>query len=82
MGKPHILGSSADAPSIKFPEDFCLGPLINSTCDTPAGVSAVVYDSNPMVCMYISNTKVLPPPKKKKKKCTAHFAHFLGIHAI
>ena len=51
MGKPHVLGTSAEAPWIKFPSDFCLGPLKNESCDTPAGVSAVVYDSNPMVCM-------------------------------
>ena len=51
MGKPHVLGASAEAPWIKFPSDFCLGPLKNESCDTPAGVSAVVYDSNPMVCM-------------------------------
>ena len=49
MGKPHILGSSADSPWVKFPDDFCLGPLVNETCETPAGISAVVYDSNPMV---------------------------------
>ena len=52
MGKPHVLGTSAEAPWIKFPSDFCLGPLKNESCDTPAGVSAVVYDSNPMVCTY------------------------------
>ena len=49
MGKPHVLGTSAEAPWIKFPNDFCLGPLKNESCDVPAGVSAVVYDSNPMV---------------------------------
>ncbi len=47
MGDKHILGSSANSPWIKFPDDFCLGPLKNSSCDTPAGVSAVVYESNP-----------------------------------
>ena len=52
MGKPHVLGTSAEAPWIKFPNDFCLGSLKNESCDTPAGVSAVVYDSNPMVCLY------------------------------
>ena len=54
MGKPHILGSSADSPWVKFPDDFCLGPLVNETCETPAGISAVVYDSNPMVKHHIN----------------------------
>ena len=54
MGKPHVLGTSAEAPWIKFPNDFCLGPLKNDSCDIPAGVSAVVYDSNPMVYIYLS----------------------------
>ena len=53
MGKPHILGSSADSPWVKFPDDFCLGPLVNDSCETSAGISAVVYDSNPMVTIIL-----------------------------
>ena len=55
MGVPHKLGTTADSPWIKFPDKFCLGPLINNTCDTPAGISAVVYDSNPMVSDFVGN---------------------------
>ena len=49
MGKPHILGTSVDSPWVKFPKDFCLEPLQNMSCTAPAGVSAVVYDTNPLV---------------------------------
>ena len=48
MGERHILGTTADAPWLQFPADFCLEPLINDTCQAPAGVSAVVYDTNPL----------------------------------
>ena len=37
----------------QFPSSFCLGPLENGTCNTPAGISAVVYDINPQVRIYI-----------------------------
>jgi hypothetical protein len=75
MGKPHILGSAADAPWIKFPDTFCLGPLKNGTCGTPAGVSAVVYDSNPMVCIVYwqyKSTFIVT----LVTLCTIHFAIF------
>ena len=49
MGKPHVLGTSVDSPWVKFPDNFCLEELVNNTCGAPAGVSAIVYDTNPLV---------------------------------
>ena len=52
MGKPHVLGTSVDSPWVKFPDNFCLEELVNNTCGAPAGVSAIVYDTNPLVCIH------------------------------
>ena len=51
MGERHILGTTADAPWLQFPKDFCLEALKNGSCNAPAGVSAVVYDTNPLVIL-------------------------------
>ena len=53
MGKPHVLGTSVDSPWVKFPDNFCLEELVNNTCGAPAGVSAIVYDTNPLVCIHL-----------------------------
>ena len=53
MGKVHKLGSSVDSPWVKFPDNFCLEELINDTCGAPAGISAIVYDTNPMVKLFL-----------------------------
>ena len=56
MGKVHKLGSSVDSPWVKFPDNFCLEELINDTCGAPAGISAIVYDTNPMVKLFYAIT--------------------------
>ena len=52
MGKTHVLGTSVDSPWVKFPDNFCLEELVNNTCGAPAGVSAIVYDTNPLVSIH------------------------------
>lgn len=39
----------AQDPKFAFPDNFCLGPLANETCNTPAGIAAISYDINPIV---------------------------------
>ena len=49
LGKKHILARTINHPWVKFPMDFCLDDLnSNNTCDSAAGISAIVYDTNPM----------------------------------
>ena len=68
MGKVHKLGSSVDSPWVKFPDNFCLEELINDTCGAPAGVSAIVYDTNPLVKLFIAllQCKFAFAPAKKR----------------
>ena len=49
MGEKHILARTTNYPWIKFPKDFCLDDLnSNNTCDSAAGIAAIVYETNPI----------------------------------
>lgn len=49
LGKKHILARTINHPWVKFPTDFCLDDLnSNNTCDSAAGIAAIVYETNPM----------------------------------
>ena len=65
LGMKHILARTTNPPWVKFPKDFCLDDLnSNNTCDSAAGVSAIVYETNPMATLPTSprlapNTQVI-----------------------
>ena len=65
LGKKHILARTTNPPWIQFPKDFCLDDLnANNTCDSAAGISAIVYETNPMATLPTSprlapNTQVI-----------------------
>ena len=46
---------TSDAVKFQLPNTFCLEPLDPiAGCNTPAGISAIVYDINPTVKIHIS----------------------------
>ena len=64
LGKRHVLARTANAPWVQFPKDFCLDDLINGTCESAAGIAAIVYETNPMASLPTShrlapNTQVI-----------------------
>ena len=64
LAKPHVLARTADPPWVQFPKDFCLDSLINNTCESAAGIAAIVYETNPMATLPTSsrlapNTQVI-----------------------
>ena len=64
LGKRHILARTADPPWVQFPNNFCLDSLKNNTCESAAGIAAIVYETNPMATLPTSprlapNTQVI-----------------------
>lgn len=65
LGKKHVLARTKNAPWVQFPADFCLDDLnSNNTCESPAGITAIVYETNPMSTLPTSprlapNTQVI-----------------------
>ena len=65
LGEKHILARTANHPWIQFPKDFCLDALnSNNTCESAAGIAAIVYETNPMATLPTSprlapNTQVI-----------------------
>ncbi len=50
LSKWHLVGyDNATDPAFSFPVNWCLGPLENGTCGTPAGLAAISYTINPLV---------------------------------
>lgn len=65
MSEWHVVGFDEETdPRYQFTKNFCLGELINGTCQTPAGVAAISYSVNPLcnvqTCDRLSpDTKIL-----------------------
>ena len=64
LGEKHVLARTADPPWVQFPRTFCLDALVNNTCESAAGIAAVVYETNPMSTLPTSprlapNTQVI-----------------------
>lgn len=54
----HVVGHDLERDAkFAFPPNWCMGdlvyvPALNKTeCQTPAGIAAITYDVNPLVCI-------------------------------
>ena len=46
----HPIGYGEEGdPEFCFPSNWCLGPLVNGICETPAAVAAMKFTQNPLV---------------------------------